>query len=251
MVNYPDHPPVRVLYTGNDFDIVAALSQRPKVEVLDYELDVKQFDGLNICQHDSPMIYARLVLWTDILKQFDKVLYLDCDTIILKPFPELFEREGLFAVSDNGWQKIFDPAKVSERKLLASLEEDKLKLEEINDYMINSGVFILPIEYRTKEHLEKLWAISKTYNEYLAFADQSVISIWMKINNIPISNEYQYNFQTQFLLKDTIHKVGADNIKIMHYSGWKPDQNFDELLIPAKFIFSIMENFNKYNALHL
>jgi lipopolysaccharide biosynthesis glycosyltransferase len=245
--NYPEHPPVKVLYSGKSPEIIAALSEMPKVEVLSHELDVNQFASLNICQLGSAMVYARFILWTDLLDQFDKILYLDCDTIILKPFPELFEREGFFAVSDNGFEKVFDRTKLTNPELLAALEKDGLNLESVNEYMANSGFFIIPREYRTKEHLSQLWSITNTYNDYFAFADQSAISIWMYMNSIPLSEEYQYNFQTQFLFKDTLQIMGADNVKVMHYSGWKPDKNFHELLVPANYIFSIRDNFNKYN----
>ncbi|MEL6535050.1 MAG: hypothetical protein AAFQ98_06535, partial [Bacteroidota bacterium] len=66
------------------------------------------------------------------------------------------------------------------------------------------------------------------------------------LNDIPMSDQYQYNFQTQFLFRDTLNKLGQENIKIMHYSGWKPDRNFDELLVPANYVFHVLDTFNKF-----
>jgi hypothetical protein len=43
--------------------------------------------------------------------------------------------------------------------------------------MINSGFFILPKKYRTTEYLEEIRRITGTYNEYVNYCDQSIISI--------------------------------------------------------------------------
>lgn len=247
--NYPDHPSIKIIYTGKDDEIRKSLSARHNVEVMDYELDMNQFDKLNLGLLTSHMIYARFVLWTELFDKFNKVLYLDCDTIVLKPFPEVFERDDFFAISDNTIQKVFlDNETISPSPtFLAALEKDRMNLDEVNNKMINSGFFLLPKKYRTQVHLAQIWNIIATYNDYIQYSDQSIISIWMHLNGIKSSDLYQYNFQTQFILKDTLQLLGADNIKIMHYSGWKPDKNFQHLIIPANYILSVVDNFNKYS----
>src|SRR5262245_13949390 len=77
--NFPNHPPVHVLYAGKDPAVITYCSRR-NVSIIDYNFDQSMFDGFNLGVIGSPMIYARLLLWTDFLNEFEKVLYLDCDT---------------------------------------------------------------------------------------------------------------------------------------------------------------------------
>ena len=47
------------------------------------------------------MIFVRFVLWTELFDDYDNVMYLDCNTITFKPFPELFEKNEFFCEVDN------------------------------------------------------------------------------------------------------------------------------------------------------
>ena len=81
------------------------------------------------------MIYFRFILWSNLIDEYDNVVYLDCDTIILKPFPKVFELNDFFAISDNSEQfnqGIFSAEEKDNKSLLALLRKDNIKFLTIN-----------------------------------------------------------------------------------------------------------------------
>jgi lipopolysaccharide biosynthesis glycosyltransferase len=244
--NYPDHPPVKIIYVGKNEGVKDFCSSLPNVSILDYPLDPHEFEGLNLGVVGSPMIYVRLVLWTRLFDEYDSIVYMDCDTVVLKPFPEVFLFDDFFCVSDNSKEEVILQQASSDAELMSYLETDKIVLEELNRSMLNSGFFVLPKKYRTRENLDQLWGISRKYNKFMKHSDQSILSIWCYINRLSISNAYEYNFQTHFIFSAVIHSISMDSIKIIHYSYWKPRRNFEQLLLPASYVLKAHEAFEKY-----
>lgn len=254
--NYPNHPPVKVLYKGNNPDVLNFISTLSNVQIIDYQLDLSQFESLNFGPMGSPMIYVRLLLWTNYFDEYDTIVYLDCDTLILKPFPEVFEENDFFCVLDNACTMNDSPHKVflmsgeSDENLLSLLQKDNLEFDTINKLMINSGFFVLPKRYRTKEHLDQIWKITATYNPYIMYADQSALSIWCYLNNIFISKDYKYNFQIGLSFNKAIPSIDIDSIKIIHFAGIKPDEPyFQDFVSAAHYFVKASSAFEKYSSI--
>ncbi|PZR16213.1 MAG: hypothetical protein DI539_17825 [Flavobacterium psychrophilum] len=247
--NYPNHPPVLIKYNGNIKQVIDYFSSIPNVSLLDFKVDDQYLKSLNPGVIGSYMIYVRLILWTELFNEYDNLIYLDCDTIITKPFDEIVDSIDFFVVADNDTQGVFKDEFKHDRELSELLAEDQINFDLINTSMINSGMFVLPRKYRTIEHVEQLRTISDRYDKYIMHSDQSVLSIWVYLNRIPISKDFKYNFQTQFVFMPFFHVFDLESIKIMHFSAWKPDKNYSQLLKPAGYVVTAFERYERYRRL--
>jgi lipopolysaccharide biosynthesis glycosyltransferase len=87
--------------------------------------------------------------------------------------------------------------------------------------MCNAGMFMIPKKYRTSVYFNHLIKIEKKFFHWIKYEDQSILTLWCQYFNIPISNEVKYNFQTTF---ETLKHIDSKDIKIVHFSGIKPDK---------------------------
>lgn len=247
--NFPEHPPIKVLYTGNSIEVIAFIDAIPncsQIEVPDALYDYSQY---NLGVIGSSMVYVRFILWSDYFDEYDTIMYIDCDTIIQQGFSELFELERFFVVSDNAPyepENVFAPREKHNPLLMKRLREDGLDFEVVQNSMINSGVFVLPRSFRTIEQYELLKSLLRRYNDFIVHSDQSIITLWCLVNGIVPSRDFRYNFQTQHILTDAVVEIALNDIKIMHFSNFKPDKNFEELLAASYFIQKAYADFNKY-----
>ena len=231
--HYPDHPTIIVVYDGHDEGFLEYLQSIKRVRFRPYRkkrLLLKFPQGIS-----SSKIFAKLDLWSNSFHEFDDILYLDADTLILKPLDKLFQ--GEFFVTGNNIPfkeaRVFNPKYEGNKTLLTLLLEDNLHFLADKNDMCNAGVFVIPRKYRTVMEHRYLYKIISRYNEYISYADQSIISIWSHLKGIRYSEEYQYNFQVplfdklfrsrykDFGLKSIWHKDISflDNIHILHFSG--------------------------------
>lgn len=226
-----------VHYTGWEYFKINWLRKRPDIRL--YSNAKLPIDLISHWYHDaipSKMVYYKYLLWTEDYDEFDNILHLDADTLILSPLDELFEKDEFFVVKNNIPFK--EVRILPENKTYNDIKNKKLKKYGIrlpkHDDMINAGVFLIPKRYRTKDHLNTLVDITNDFGYLLVYADQSALSLWCLKNNITPSEDYQYNFQTPLfdklfrprykksldignylkLKKDILNKI-----KIIHFSG--------------------------------
>lgn len=250
--NYPDHPEVLIYYDGNKNSTINFLQGITRSSLHYPEFDFMDLKGLDLGPIGSSKVYFRFILWTEKFKKYDSILHLDVDTIILKPFPELFDKVDFFCILDYTPfnRNIFKSKYYNSWLLKRMLRKDGIREKIQNIEMLNAGVFLIPKKYRTKEQFNKLIKISKKYNQFIQYADQSVITIWCKKNNISICDEVIYNFQLPFMISESVNSlmlmksISADQIKILHHTWWKEKSiiktyvDFAELLkIPLEKIF--------------
>ncbi|MBV6644206.1 MAG: hypothetical protein KI790_02080 [Cyclobacteriaceae bacterium] len=230
----PDHPDVVILFAGDDRKRLDALFD-PKDRVLIKGVKTKLTSIESISNQGflkNNVVFYKLLLWSELLDDYDSVLYLDTDTMIQGELTELFQSNDFFIVTDstNAPQfRLFKPQKANHPKLKRLLSEDNLRHPKDKDDMANAGVFLIPKKYRTTEQFELILSIMLRYDEFLMFADQSIISLWCHINEITFSKDLKYNFQLQFyqgehffyhyLLKD---RTNLDDIRVVHFADWKP-----------------------------
>ena len=72
------------------------------------------------------------------------------------------------------------------------LSSDSLVL---SDYMANAGVFCISRKVRNLASLQDFLLIKNKYLNYLKYADQSVINLWIQKNNLYIDPKHVFNFQ--------------------------------------------------------
>lgn len=222
--NYSDHPLILVNYIGKAKDVINFICQFQDVEMVHLE-NTYQFD---IGHMPSSIVYQRFNLWTDQFSGYENILYLDVDTIVLGSLNSIFNKNEFYICSDHSvGARIF---RREDDVIRLMLDEDNIQIPASVDSMANSGMFLIPKKYRINRHYEKLIVIADKYHKYVAFSDQSIISLWCMSEKIPFQSDYENNCQIRLLYYKDIH-IAVDRINILHFSGGaKPGRNPNGIL---------------------
>ncbi len=164
---------------------------------------------------DPRISYARFLIWTDQMKNYENVVHLDTDLLILGRLDELFntDRFTIFAETYQAEDACFyNPLNPG---LLNLLEEDGIQPPVV---IANCGVFTVPKKDRTPEDFEMLCYLLKRYAPYVKWADQSIINLWMAKKGINITPGNQFNFQHRLVAKPG-RVPGLSEVKIFHFNG--------------------------------
>lgn len=266
--NYPDHPVLLVHYTGWDHLKTTWLSNRS-----DIRLYYKPSLSINLESHwyhdavPSKVVYYKYLLWTENYDEYDNILHLDVDTIVLSPLDELFEKKDFFIVKNNIPFK--EVRILPDSKSYNDIRDSKLKKHGIrspeHDDMINAGIFVIPKSYRTRNHLNTLVDITNDFSYLLVYADQSALSLWCLKNDITPNEDYRYNFQIPLfdkLFRPRYKKpldIGSyislkndilDKIKIIHFSGpIKPNyEKFKTWKLMGRYASIFLNCYNTYEG---
>lgn len=193
------------------------------VEISSY-LDGKE---LYTRDHLTPMTYVRL-LTVDILRNYEKIVYLDCDIVVNHDIADLFDIElgdkYIAAVKDtvmSGWCALHD----SEQNKY-NLEE--LGLETSTEYF-NGGVLLINIHEMRKKYNEGELFRKGIQNKYRWF-DQDVLNIICEKKAILLSQKWNfmahvYDVQQQlpeYFAPMTVYQQYLEAQKdpyIVHYAG--------------------------------
>lgn len=218
--NYPTHPKVLIYYEDLTDEFQTYIKELEGFELV--HKDMFEINGFNLGPVANKIVYFRYLLWTNEFKDYDKVLHLDVDTLVLGDLDGLFEADEFLIFNNN---EILDGVHIIEKTQEAQ--------EALNNFGIdydvfnpppfaNAGIFIIPKRYRTKEYLRQLITISKVLSPHLCYADQSAINLWMIQNSIPVLNKIEYNFQPHFFNYDN-NEYELEDIKIIHFAAKKVD----------------------------
>jgi len=145
------------------------------------------------------VFYARFLLWKDPkFNEYNNILHLDADTIILWSLDSLFKKKKFFMVKEAYlWddQLFYD---FNDKELSKKISKDWIDIENRE---WNAGVFLLPKDLRTDENYNELIKILDDYWKRIKRADQSIINIWMYKHNFRLSSLYKYNYQHRLLIR--------------------------------------------------
>lgn len=211
--NYSNHPLILANYNGKSNSILTFLQAIDNLKII----NLRESYSYEIGHMPSTIVFQRFNLWTDQFDDYDNILYLDVDIIILSSLDYLFNKDDFYIFSDHSpYAKIFRQQDSPE--IVDMLKEDNISIPCTIDSMANSGVFLIPKKYRTPMYYQKLIAIAEKYHRYVAFSDQSIISLWCLSENIVFHAEYENNCQIRFFYYKDIC-IAIDDIRILHFSG--------------------------------
>lgn len=214
-----------VLYSGeNVSEFRASLSNynRPNFRLRVVDMRGYRQSTFYTSNHISLASYDRLYL-PAILTQYNKVLYLDCDLIVLADVAPLFRTE----LGINYLAGVRDECFVyMETDLLRMARNEHLTNGATdNKNYINAGVLLMNLQKIREVRLDKSW-LNFARERDLVFHDQSVLNILCE-GRITLLDE-SWNFQThnrlsaQGLPTDIINtskqRIQQGNYKIIHYS---------------------------------
>ena len=186
------------------------------------ELDFKQIDTdiLKDCYFDKSkhygdiMMFARLLL-SSVLPDLDKIIYLDCDIVVLKDLQSLWNLD------------ISDVAVAMAPDLTFEDKKSLNRLGMTSGYYLNSGVILMNLDYWRKHDVQnRLLSFIMEKGDKLIYNDQDAL-------NSILQNEHEelhikYNFSYYYfhrligvLYKEKIHEIieARDNPIIFHYFG--------------------------------
>ncbi len=234
--NYPNHPQLCVFYDGVSAECLDFLSSFANLRIVSNDEMLPLPADMPLGEVGHIGVYRKFFVWSSFFDLYGKVLYLDIDTLVLKPIDELFAKDDFVAVSNFEpleSVRIFDPAHWGNRELLAKLEEDGLSLPSAPNDMCNAGVLMVPARYRTSSNLATLFALTSRYQAYIKYADQSVISLWCRMNDIEFLKFFEFNFQAYFFGSDLAVDYSLDTIKILHFTSSKKPYTLPFIMWPA------------------
>jgi len=243
--NYPNHPIVLVYANNLSEEFMGFVNTLHNFKIIPY---VQFFTNNAQGPVKNDIIYNKYRLWSNEFDEYDTVLHLDVDTIVLKSLDHYFEHDDFFIITDGleGYSPYaFSPI---DTQLKNMLSDDHIDFNvDVRTPMGNAGVFTVPKKYRTQEHLNYLIYLTERYEKYLAYADQTVLTLWCYKNKIPITKSYGCNYIPHFSSVQETYR-SLENIYLIHFANKKPDTiNF--LLwnyVPSKLAQDYADLFHKY-----
>ena len=190
--------------------------------------------------HLTKAMYNRCFI-PEIFKNFEKIMYFDCDLIFMKDISNLFninlKNKCVGVVKDTGIYVYNDYC------------INILNLKDYSNYF-NSGVMVFDLKtIKTESFSNEFIKILKQKNNILYFPDQDVLNIMLK-DKIYFLDE-KWNFQNGILslYPDKINEKEyfTKDIYILHYTAIKPWN--DSSLINAEKFFEISRKSTFYEEI--
>ena len=220
--NYPDHPDIVVCYQGFTSRHINHLTKSSsRIRFLDIdEFAISEGPGMRHRDElfNLKVFYPRQVIWTDLFDDYEVVLYLDSDLLVLSPLDHLFETTSvkIFAEAYQGADQVLYSSRL--HQWLPLLEEDGIA-DRAGQSAANAGVMAISRRYRTPAQFQRLVMIQERYGPYLAWGDQSMFNIWMWFNGLEPEHDFRHNFQVR-LLKQGREAEAYRDACILHLNGW-------------------------------
>ncbi|WP_455541350.1 glycosyltransferase family 8 protein [Prevotella fusca] len=165
--------------------LISEMAKRYEAEICFYDIDIDQLSGFSIADYHpnlSIATYFRFFLPSLLDKSIKRVLYLDCDVIVLRDVSELFHIDldgyGVAAVKD------FTPGSDEHRRVMGL---------ELDDRAFCAGVLMINLEYWRDYGSEKrLFEYASKMGENLFMEDQDVLNHEFKRRWFQLPYKYGY-----------------------------------------------------------
>ena len=198
------------------------------LDVTNYIEDIK--DKLYSHSYFSQEMYYRILI-PDVFPNYEKVIYLDCDMIVLGDLAELYN-------IDIGENCIAACRNLMHTKM-RNYVKNTLKLEPLE--YINSGMLVINCKRFKEQHIkDKIFEEIKLH-DILTYPDQDLINLVCKKSIYYLPLNWNYLWHLERLNRSFVEELKLDkkdleefnsvsqNIKILHYTGDKKPWTFNAI----------------------
>ena len=202
--------PLKIYWVTFSEDIECANAHLKYLKKFSHEIVIldagNHFQGWKESGHITKATYLRLLLPT--LINESKLIYLDCDTLILSDLNNLFKIE----MKEFPIGGVLDPGGSRTSKLPRNS----------TDVYINSGVLLMNLDVLRNDHfLKKCETIHSTHHDTLSYGDQCVINKYAEERKLILESKWNSLIWAGTTEVSWDEAVGSANI--LHFiSGHKP-----------------------------
>ncbi len=209
-----------------------------KTKLVCLSVDRNLYTNCLVDKYISMAVYYRISIPDIIPKHIDKILYIDCDTIILNDLTKLWNtnmrNKVVGAIADL-------PETSSDRKKV-------LCIPESSDYF-NSGVLLINvIKWKEFDVGWKVRSYLREYPERISFWDQDALNAILYDKFLVLSERYNVMI---FLQSNRIPRTYRNLPVILHYIGQKKPWHLTHGGALSKYYFNYLEKTPWNNSLSL
>lgn len=188
---------------------------------------IEKIEGITPIIRDNNLsysTYSRLFIASLLPKDINKVLYLDCDSLVCGSFKELWELN----IKNYSCAAVYDQYNMGSKFL-----KELLNLNKDGDYY-NSGLLLINLDYWRKNNIESDFTNYLTKNKSkIWWHDQDVINAVLKDSILPIDIKYN--------LMSCLHELNIKSIRKWQ-ALWKfYDEKMIENAQKTQFSFILQE----------
>ena len=187
------------------------------------KLEELNIEKLRETMHWSVATYYRILI-PFLFPNDKKVLYLDCDTVILDDVSKMFECD----LEDNSIGAVIDYDTECYTKSRIEYMEEELKLKNYKNYF-NAGVILFDIEKIDKnEYLNRFMELMKRKFKFL---DQDILNIMFEDKTKLLDLEWNYQYHFVFPKLKRKYNLKTSEPKIIHYTTSTKPWNTPEFIL--------------------
>lgn len=197
---------INIIYShlsAKNITYIERICRSYKIKINFFQVNSSDFDDLPERGHLKVEAYYRMAIPS--LIKADKVLYLDCDIMVMSDLESLHALDltnlPLAAVQDPVFQPIKD------------LDMD------INSTYFNTGIMLINLDYWRKNNIaERALLYLRTNPQKITYADQCALNAVVNGNYFSLSKEF--NFQSGHIKNsEDLSLLLKNHLKIVHFTG--------------------------------
>lgn len=196
-----------------------APNSMPSIHLL--TVDGEIFSNWKASKTLTTTAYLRLLI-PDLFPTSEKVLYIDCDTLILSNLDELFDAN----LSNNSIAGVLD-----------DIEKNNLD-HPLNNNYINSGVLLMNCKNLSRDNfLSKTKYIYENYEDKIIYHDQCLINYYMAGESMLLSERWNKMIRLNKINSDEWISILNESPKIIHFAGRvKPWMSWSNRAVTAHWL---------------
>ena len=202
----------------DDLENITVNLDSKRFNIVDIKIPDSEIDTFPVIEKRYPIeIYFRLFASDYLPSDIDRILYLDCDTVVINDLKELYNMD----FEDN-----YYIAATHISKVLHKFNEIRLNIQEDEPY-VNTGVLLINLkELRKIDVKDKIIKFIEKNQKRLLLPDQDII-VSLFGNKIKLIDELKYNLSEiawyKFNINNSKNKITLKwiikNTVIIHYCG--------------------------------